>query len=99
MDGDSDWFWHKFRIGCVAFAVIFVIAYLICIELIKTFMQSIPQIVGQPPAPLSSGTCLIMLVPAFFAGIVGAFGVASLYESWILRMTAPGGRRRGRRYR
>jgi hypothetical protein len=73
MDGGSDLFWHKLKIDCVAFAVIFVFAYLICIELIKTFMQSIPQIVGQPPAPLSSDTYLIMLVPAFLCTSHGYF--------------------------
>ena len=102
MDGDSSWGWHKFKIGCGAFAVIFVIAYLLCIEVAHTIFGFIPQTSTETAPFVPAFYYWLMLIPALIIGIRGAFVFVDFYERKILGMDAGYGgfrRRRQRRYR
>ena len=42
MDGGRDWFWHKVKVGLIAFAVLLLLVCVFFAVVIQTFFPSVP---------------------------------------------------------
>jgi hypothetical protein len=79
--------------------MMFVIAYLLCLEVAHTILGFIPK-TGTEPAPyVPAFYYWLTLMPALILGVRGAFAFVDFYERRIVGMDSGYGGYRGRRHR
>ncbi|HTS18817.1 MAG TPA: hypothetical protein VMP11_14680 [Verrucomicrobiae bacterium] len=76
MSGDRSLAWYKFRVGCKAFVLIFLIAYLLALGLAEAILRPIP--------PSSAFIYWLLLVPILPVAVWGAFVSVDWHERLII---------------